>query len=281
MSFTVLVSTDLSPRADRAVQRAFRIAAWLDGEVILLSVIDEAMPADMAEQMRGAAELKLAQFAASIPYSDRVRHDTRVLVGDPPATIPAMAEAARADLLVLGLHRPRPFLDMLRETTMERIVRHSSRPVLLVRDPVDHAYARVLAALDFAPASTAALVLADRIAPEADLCGVHAVHVPYHGFVAAAGGAGTGAPFLHHAERQLAAWRAGPDVPGRLGEVEIMEGAAHTVLARQVEALRPDLLALGAHGRAGAAPSLLGSLANDMMRDPPCDLLIARAGTAG
>lgn len=277
MPFTILVSTDLSPRADRAVQRAFRLASWLEGEVILLCVIDDAMPADMSEHMRATAELKLAEFAASMPYSDRVRHDIKVIVGDPPAAIPAMAEAVEADLLVLGLHRPRPFLDMLRETTMERILRHSPRPVLLVRDPVDHAYARVLAALDFAPASTAALTLAAKIAPEAELLGVHAVHIPYRGFVAPSGSAGAGAPFVHHAEGMLAKWRASAEVPDRLGKVDIVDGPAHMVLAGRVEALKPDLLALGAHGRVGAAPSVLGSLANDMMRDPPCDLLIARA----
>ena len=39
---------------------------------------------------------------------------------------------------------------------------------------------------------------------------------------------------------------------------------------------RYDLIAVGAHGRVGAARAILGSLATDLMRDPPCDLLIAR-----
>ncbi|TCP42363.1 universal stress protein [Rhodovulum marinum] len=276
MPRTFLVATDLSPRADRAVQRAFRLAGWGGADLFLVSVIDEDLPAEIAGQMLAAAELRLAQFAASIPRSAEVNHDTRVVLGDPAAAIPALAAELDAALLILGLHRPRAFLDMLRETTMERIVRHSPRPVLLVRDPVDHAYATVLAALDFAPASTAALTLAAELAPEADIQGVHALHIPYRGFVAPDVRAGAAEPFRIDAEAARAAWADTHALPERLKEVEIAQGPVHRVLAERVETLKPDLLAMGAHGRAGAAPSLLGSLANDMMRNPPCDLLIAR-----
>ncbi|ARE38812.1 Universal stress protein UspA [Rhodovulum sp. P5] len=276
MPETIVVATDLSPRADRAVQRAFRLANWHDAKLLLLSVIDEALPAEIATQMGEAAELRLAQFAASVPYSGEVCHDTRVIVDDPAHGIPAVAAEAGADLLVLGLHRPRPFLDLLRETTMERIVRLCPVPVLLVHDPVDHTYSTVLAALDFSPASTAATDLAATLAPEADLFGVHALHIPYHGFIAPVGSAGAEAPFHREAEDRLSAWRKDSAIAARLKDVTIAEGAAHQVLAERIAALKPDLLALGAHGRAGAAPSILGSLANDMIREPPCDVLIAR-----
>ncbi|TCO70353.1 universal stress protein [Rhodovulum euryhalinum] len=276
MPRTFLVATDLSPRADRAVQRAFRLAGWCGADLVLVSVIDADLPAEIAGQMTAAAELRLAQFAASIPHSGEVRHDTRVLSGDPCEAIPALAAELDAGLVILGLHRPRAFLDILRETTMERIVRHSPRPVLLVRDPVDHAYASVLAAIDFGPASTAALMLAAEIAPEADIHGVHALHIPYRGFVTPQVRAGAAEPFRLDAEAALSAWRDIHPLPARLTDIEIAEGPAHRVLADRIETLSPDLLALGAHGRAGAAPSLLGSLANDLMRAPPCDLLIAR-----
>ncbi|SIO24581.1 Nucleotide-binding universal stress protein, UspA family [Rhodovulum sp. ES.010] len=276
MTKTFLVATDLSPRADRAVQRAFRLAGWLGADLMLASVIDEELPGEVAKPLAEAVELRLARFAASVPHSGEVAHDTRVVAGDPAAAIPALAAELGVDLVILGVHRRRSLLDALRETTMERIVRHTTRPFLLVHDTVDHAYATVLAALDFGPASTAALTLAAEIAPEADIHGVHALHVPYRGFVAPQASGGSAAPFRHDAEARLASWRDCHPLPDRLREVAIVEGAAHHVLAERVAALTPDLLALGAHGRAGAAPSLLGSLANEMMRNPPCDLLIAR-----
>jgi nucleotide-binding universal stress UspA family protein len=276
MPRTFLVATDLSPRADRAVQRAFRLARALDAELVLVAVIDEDLPVEIARQLSEAAEIRLGQFAASMPHSRDVRHDTRIVIGDPARAIPSAAAELGADLLILGLHRRRDFLDMIRETTMERIVRHCGRPVLLVHDPADHVYARVLAALDFGPASTAALTLAAAIAPEADLFGLHALHVPYRSLIVPHGGAGVAASFRRSAEMQLKAWRAAEEVPAHLKAVDIVEGAAHLVLSQRIAELKPDLLSLGAHGRVGAAPALLGSLANDVMRDPPCDVLIAR-----
>lgn len=272
----LLVATDLSPRADRAVARAFDLAGRLGAQLTVLSVIDEALPEEMTQQMQAMAEARLTRFAASRQGAGAVRHETRVVIGDPVGAISATAATEQADLLVLGLHRPRPFLDILRETTMERIVRLQDCPVLLVTAPVDHPYATVLAALDFAPASTHALSLAAEMAPEAALHGLHAVHVPYKGFSPAAGAAGPSAPFLREAHDSYHLWRDQAPLPDRLGEVELIEGAVEGVVRARAAQLDCDLLCLGAHGRVGSAPALLGSLTNDLIRTPPCDLLIAR-----
>lgn len=272
----LLVATDLSPRADRAVARAFDLAGQLGAQLTVLSVIDEALPEEMTKQMKAMAEARLERFAASRKGAEAVRHETRVLIGDPVGAISAAAATEQADLLVLGLHRPRPFLDILRETTMERIVRLQDCPVLLVTAPADHPYATVLAALDFAPASTHALSLAAEMAPEAALHGLHAVHVPYKGFSPAAGAAGPSAPFLREARDSYHLWRDQAPLPDRLGEVELIEGAVEGVVRTRAAQLDCDLLCLGAHGRVGSAPALLGSLTNDLIRTPPCDLLIAR-----
>ena len=272
----LLVATDLSPRADRSVARAFELAGELGARLTLLTVIDEALPDDMARQMQSSAEARLDQFAGSRKGAEAVNYQARAVIGDPVGTISAMAAAEQVDLLVLGIHRPRPFLDVLRETTMERIVRLQDCPVLLVTDPVDHPYDTVLAAVDFAPASTHALCLGAELAPEAALHGVHAVHVPYKGFSPAAGVAGTAAPFLREARDSYTLWRDQTTLPEKLGEVELVEGAAVSVVTSRIAKLGCDLLCIGAHGRVGSAPAFLGSLANDLIRNPPCDLLIAR-----
>lgn len=272
----LLVATDLSPRADRSVARAFELAGELGARLTLLTVIDEALPDDMARLMQSSAEARLDQFAGSHKGAAAVTYEARAVIGDPVGTISALAAAEQVDLLVLGIHRPRPFLDVLRETTMERIVRLQDCPVLLVTDPVDHPYKTVLAAVDFAPASTHALCLGAELAPDAALHGVHAVHVPYKGFSPAAGVAGTAAPFLREARDSYTLWRDQTTLPERLGEVELVEGAAVSVVTSRVAKLGCDLLCIGAHGRVGSAPAFLGSLANDLIRTPPCDLLIAR-----
>lgn len=274
MTLSILAATDLSPRGDRAVERAFRIADGADARVRLLNVVDSALPDDMATRMEAEAAALLNRFAENLPQAGTVPFEAEAVTGDPAAAI--VAAAAACDLLVLGTHRPRPFMDLFRETTMERIVRMLERPVLLVRDPADHDYRRVLSALDFAPASTAALRLAATLEPDAEIHALHAVHIPYRGFAATPGVPGTAAPFIKEAKEQMRRWRDIEELPKRLGDVEIIEGPAHGLLLRRVETLNADLLTVGAHGRAGAAPALLGSLANDLIRTPPCDLLVAR-----
>jgi len=271
-----IVATDLSPRGDRAVGRAFDLAARHGARLSLVHVTDDALPEPMAGTMRDEAQKCLSRFAATRPGAGDVRHETRAILGDPAEAIVREAGHTGADLVILGLHRARAFFDSVRETTMERIVRHCARPVLLVRDPADHAYAGILAAVDFTPASMTALNVAARLAPGAALHAVHAVHVPYHRFSGPAGQAEAAAPFLNEARNELARWRSGADLPEALGDVEIVEGPIGSTLLRRVGAGKADLLCLGAHGRAGISRAILGSVAMDLIRTPPCDLLIAR-----
>ena len=64
--------------------------------------------------------------------------------------------------------------------------------------------------------------------------------------------------------------------PGRLHKV-LAHGEVHQVLSREVERLKPDLLAMGTHGRTGIAHAFLGSIAEDLLGRPPCDALAVKA----
>jgi len=41
--------------------------------------------------------------------------------------------------------------------------------------------------------------------------------------------------------------------------------------------IKPDLLAIGTHGRSGVARAMLGSVAASLLAAPPCDILVVRA----
>ncbi|MEM8579496.1 MAG: universal stress protein [Pseudomonadota bacterium] len=266
----ILVATDMSPRGRVAVQRALTLAPVLDGPVTVLTVLDDAMPdaltATLAEQARAA-------LVADVPEGTVI--DVRV--GDPVQTILAAADGA--DLLVLGTHRPRSFLGELRETTMQRIARLSTVPVLVAAGPPEAPYRAVLGACDFSPAAEAALALALRLAPKAEVTPIHVVHIPYAGRLAATGpsAAMLEQSFRAEIDRDAARWRGAAPLPARITErLEVVSGAPGPILRDRAGSGAADLIAMGAHGRVGAARSLMGSLATDMMRDPPCDLLIAR-----
>jgi nucleotide-binding universal stress UspA family protein len=60
-----------------------------------------------------------------------------------------------------------------------------------------------------------------------------------------------------------------------LSTVALREGEVHHVLRAEVARCGADLLVLGTHGRSGLTRALFGSVAEDMLTEMPCDLLIA------
>lgn len=268
----LIVATDLSERGDRALQRGFMLAKTLGASLIVITVVDDALPAAVAEAMTATAKAELSRMVAANPLAASVPHEIRVLRGDPALAIAALAASERADLLILGVHRDRPVADFFRETTMERVVRQIDCPVLLVRRPVIAPYHAIVAAVDFSPAAAASVRKAAEIAAGARLVGVHAFHVPYRGLMPA----DAVSSFFGDAEAAEARWRRKEALPDTLGKVEIVEGPIGQALNDAVRHEDAELIALGAHARSGLHNAIVGSFTTRMMREAPCDLLIAR-----
>ena len=276
MPGTLLATTDLSARSDLALRRAMRLARERGARLIVAHVVDDAPPPAIAEAHRDAARATLERFLESL--SDGVETELIVAFGDPTADIVALVETRRPDLLVMGTHRTRPFLDALRETTAQRIVRLTECPVLMVRDRDDHDYAHVIAATDFSPGSSAAIRLAADLSPGARITPVHAFHVPYSGLVATTpeGANEVEKSFRIEAVEQEARWRDREVLPEGLGPTTIQPGSVLQVLEAEVRRTGATLVTAGAHGRVGGIRAILGSVATDLLRMPPCDVLIAR-----
>jgi nucleotide-binding universal stress UspA family protein len=271
---SILVASDLSERSDRAVRRAIRLAREHGATCHVLHVIDQELPADLASRWREDAGTRLARFIEGLDTEGvEVSHEERV--GDLLVAIPELVSDRDVDLVVLGLHRRRAFLDRLRETTMERLVRLLRKPVLLVREPAGHSYETVLAPVSFSPACTAACRAARAVAPKARLHAFHSIPMPYSGLTGEKSGGAMSRALIAEAEAVRADWLAqdGPDLTPE--QIELETGPLREVMASQLAKVRPDLIAIGAHTRFALAPHLLGSFAAELVRDAPADLLIA------
>ncbi len=271
----ILAATDLSIRSDRAVQRALRLGRVLNLPCHIISVIDDDLPSDLLATRKAEVAARLMRFvdSASAPGQD-VTFD--VIAGDVHAAVQAEAEARDAALLVLGLHRSRPLLDLIRETTMVRIVRATQRPVLLVRNPADHDYARVLAPVCFSPSCASALLAVRAIAPRAELRSFHAVPIPFSGLTGDGPGSAMARELCAEATAERDRWQASFDQRPDPINIEIISGYLSEIMAR-LTVDRPDLIAVGAHTRSGFVPSVLGSFVTDLIVTPPCDVLVVRA----
>jgi nucleotide-binding universal stress UspA family protein len=279
---TILVASDLSARSDRALARAAMLAGQHNARLIILHVVDEELPAAMADNQIEDATRMLGSAVAGLPELSAISSKVQVVVGEHYRTILAEAEASNADLLVVGQHRKDILLDLFRGSTGERILRFGTRPVLIVKSAATHRYVSVLAAIDFSATSRRAIETAVMIAPEADVKLVHAFDIPFRGLVFG----GTSMEqlakkhqrqFQETIEAQTKTFLDSLPVPSAMRQVIAREGMPEEVVLEAVRETRCDLLALGTHGRSGLGRALLGSVAESMIARAPCDVLAVRS----
>jgi nucleotide-binding universal stress UspA family protein len=268
---SLIAATDLTERSAGVLERAALVARATGARVIHAHVLPQgALPARDAD-----ARTRLEEALAQTPGATGPV-DIRLLHGRPEQVLPELARDEGAGLLVLGLHRPRAVLDLLRLTTMERIVLRAALPVLIARNPPEGPYRRVLASVDFAPASACALAAAAQIAPEAEFHAIHALQLDLREKLAPGDVAQSRA--MTAARALCAAFVAQPGIPATLHPPEIIAGGVHEVLDFRLEELHPDLLTIGTHS--GRDPEALGNYARDLMRAPPTDVLVAKPPAA-
>lgn len=276
MTKTILLATDLTARSDRALHRSISLARQTGAKLTLLTVVDDELPSEMAQDQVDHAQRQLeASRAALCPD---LTCDVLVERGDPAERVLSHAREDSPDLLVIGPHRERTLWDQLHETTGQRIARLTHVAVLLVVRPAETPYDTVLVATDFSPAASTAVALAHAVAPQATLRAFHALHVPY-GSIGRAGGSSDNsieASFRAEVQASDEKWRLGFSAPDTLQETEIVTGSAEALFHKTVQSDHIPLIAIGAHGRVGAHRALLGSLATSLMRRPPCDVLVCR-----
>ncbi len=261
----ILIAHDLSPEADLALQRAAQLAAQHNARLTLLHIVDR-LPADPSIERH--LNEKLARF--NLPDAQ-----VRFASGKPSQTIAAQADGIGADLLVLGAHhKQRP--ELFAGTTLERLARSSSIPLLLAVNQDSAPYRQALVALDFSQCANAALHQAHRLLPDnAELFALNICEV------APSRAAEDQAELEMQCQlfsRMVADEQAQLASPGRVVQYGIRHGERNDCLQATLEERRPQLLALGRHTRSLMSEALLGSLTQEMLRQPPCDVLVTRGG---
>lgn len=254
----ILIAHDLSPEADQALRRAEQLARRQGARLSLVHVLGEG--ADEA-----AARTRLA---AAAPHAE-----LRLARGRAAVEIPALAGWLQADLLVLGDHHrdsPQGFSG----ATLEQILQRCPTPVLLAVRADPAPWQRALVPLDFSPCASRALQrAATLLEPEAQL---HVAHV--HEVAALhAGDDPEELAFQRELfERLLEEEHARLDAEAPPLRPAWRAGERDQCLQQLIDELQPHLLALGSHSRGALADALLGSLALQMLRQPPCDVLLVR-----
>ena len=276
----ILMATDLSARSDRALQRAVMLAHEFAAELKILHVVDESLLEAITLQHEAAAKSAIAAQLAALPLAAALSISQEVIRGFDYCDISVSAAEFEAELIVLGIHRHK-MRQLFQGTTAERVVRYGTLPVLVVKDAPREPYRRILVAADLSEHAHAAMALAAKIAPKGDVYLLHAAHRPFTAFL----GRETQNQLIRDERARISVEieKMTQQLASELGaaaprfEILLKEGDVRSVIRDQVAALKPDLLAVGTHGRTGLAHAIIGSIAEDLLADAPVAVLSVKA----
>lgn len=279
---TILVATDLSSRSDRAIDRALLVAREHAETLTVLHAIDDDLPVAATKERRHAAERAFEDMAGTLPEDLRDLVRFEIVEGTPHAAILEKAEALDATLIVLGTHGHRGALDRFLETTAERVIREGQRPVLMVTGAAARPYRHACVGVDFSPSGVNAARVAIERFPTCAQHLVHAYHVPFGGFLR--GEESERHYKEEHTRRMQDLVQSEIEPICRTDDgtcpalnVTVKAGTILDVLHDAIAAVEAELLVVGTHGRTGVARAIIGSVAAELLADPPCDVLVAQA----
>lgn len=277
LELRILAGLDLAGRSEAAFNRAVRLAAGHNAKLSIMHVIDNNLP----EKLAGAH----AQYAATL-MQDHVNrangsglHDVtqHIVHGGTCETITSQAEQIHADLIVLGAHRGRGAVADLMGTTVERVLRLSAKPILLVKKQNSLDYQRIIVAVDFSVASRHALEFTLKMFPAAEILAVNTWGWRRKPLEIAA----AQSPEQYEAHRfalkglvRETQEAVGQADHGKRNVVEILEAGLPEVIIPEMASERvADLVVVGTHAKSDLTRFLLGSVAEEIMRRTQTDIL--------
>lgn len=277
---TIMVATDFSERSDRALRRAILLAKQAGAGITLVHVVDDDQPRSIVESERAEAGELLCRMASSLRDVDGVRCEPLVVLAPAFAGIVRAVCEAAPDLLVIGPHRRRILHDVFVGTTAERVIRSVDCPVLMVNAPPAGPYGHALCATDLSAGSREALrrLGALKLAARARISVLYVFDAPAVRLARIDRGL-TERRQSHleeqrkDAARRLSAFLASTGVRDAETLVRFEETSAPWEILKAAEAEGADLVVLATHGRSGLARLVLGSVAEQVLRASPVDVL--------
>lgn len=275
---SILCATDFSRGGSHAVAVAAKWAeaqgAKLDVLHVVPPLITAALPAtDFLEELHASiaadAEGKLEALVASL--RPRVMATGHVVLGFAQREILAHAKTLKSDLIVLGTAGEGAMSRAVLGSVVDRVVRASETPVLVVPEGTAVALPRVIVApTDLSPPSEHVVSLALDLAVElsATVEVVHAYQIPL--FV------GRDSPIVKDLSRTL---REGVRTFHSLSthaNLHVMEGPPARSIVEVCESTKAELIMMAGSGRGLISSLLLGGVTDRVLRTVHIPVLVLR-----
>ena len=294
---------DFSGKSRQALKAAVPLAEHYGGKISLIHAVEPvyraaAFPGEMGitsvdtRQVVEACEEELSALARKLVPRDLLG-ETMVRTGRAYVEIINAADELEADLIALSTHGYTGLKHVMLGSTAEHVVRHAHCPVLTLRrgpeatpgDALKAAGDRlpwrgILVPLDFSLTSLCALDVAARLAHDsgARLLLLHVIEpTPY---ATGMDGAALAIPDSVLAERAKAALPriARRLIPPPVRVVTLVaRGRAAKTIAQTASAGEMDLIVVSTHGHTGFERFMMGSTAEQVVRQAACPVFVVRS----
>lgn len=139
---SILVPTDFSHESYRAIQYARSLAQVFHSKVILLHVLVPVAAPDLVYgplvwdegKAEEAAGKQLDRLKEKAHFSVETSVECLVKTGHPFQVVSDTAKETNADLIIISTHGYTGFKHLLLGSVAERVIRHATCPVLVVRE---------------------------------------------------------------------------------------------------------------------------------------------------
>jgi nucleotide-binding universal stress UspA family protein len=274
----ILVATDFSPHADRALAHALELAKLFGAELELftsafvppqaLAAMALGMAPGLVDDARREALQRIETLAGHLRASG-IRATSSTSTEEPSTAICARASAVGADLLALGTRGHTGLGHVVFGSVAERVARLAPCAVLTTHaeSQPPAAYRCVLVPTDFSADADAAVAFARDVVSRTGgkLVLIHAYDLPQLVLTGSALAAASVEKALADSARQrLAELRQ--SLAGIEVETFVSAARPDPAIFDAAERAHADLIVLGTRGRTGLAHVLLGSTAERVIR---------------
>jgi nucleotide-binding universal stress UspA family protein len=276
----ILAATDFSTRSQRALRRAGLLALAMDADLVLVHVVDDDRPADQVAREASEVRRYLGELIEATAELRGVRCSAITAFGEPFDGVLRTAQAVAADLIVMGAHRKQLLRDIFVGTTVERVIRTGSYPVLMVNRSPLGPYRKLLAGVDMSEPSAHAVRTARALGltENASMTYVHGFRAVVRGQMLRSDIATEQIERYAAEEKrtvaaEIAAFLQAADLDAGGSSLCVKELGALDAIDDAVRTLQPDVLIVGTRGHSGILKVLLGSVAEEVLRTIDIDIL--------
>ncbi len=284
----ILAAADFSPLGNAAVERAAMLAAGHNAALRVVHAFPkpgvlesflaagDGLPARLRDSAREQLE-QLIRRAGAAAVTATI--EAEVVEGPASQAIATAAAGFSPDLVVIGAHARGPVRQFFLGGTASRVLSGVRGPVLVVRQPAQSYYARVLAAVNLGPDSARGLDAALMLSRNGAITVAHACQSPFDVRLHDRAESARQLELLGVREAEKASERmkallathahAESGLQGR-----VVRGHPNPVLFDLAAEIHADLIVALRHNGSRIEEDIMGSIARLLAYHAPCDVLI-------